>query len=341
VGIDFDKRRSKPKGEVIAVIDGDVVAFRVAAACEKRSVLVTNKASNQQQSFNNRTEFLNLLKGVLLKEDVSEYYDIVDVQTPEELPHCLNTIKQSIAGIMARVGATKKEIYISGEGNFRDALPLPKKYKGGRADTLKPVLLEAAREYLVKHQGAIPVNSREADDACAQRAFEGFKSKQKIVQITNDKDSLGCDGWVFNPDNMEEPMLVHGLGKLWIDDKGKVRGYGRKWKYTQWLYGDPVDFYSPQDICGLRYGEKSAYKDLVDLETDLECLQKVHDRYKEWYPEPVTYTCWEGKEHTKDYLEIAQMYFDCVHMLRFPDERLKITDIFDKVGVVREKIQDT
>ena len=49
---------------------------------------------------------------------------------------------------------------------------------------------------------------------------------------------------------------------------------------------------------------------MVDsLYTAKECLDKVVEQYRQWYPEPITYTAWNGKEYTKDYKGLLQLFF--------------------------------
>jgi hypothetical protein len=56
-------------------------------------------------------------------------------------------------------------------------------------------------------------------------------------------------------------------------------------------------------------------------------------QYKKWYPAPVTYNCWKGETHTKDWLEIMQMYADCVFMRRWDGDRLDVKAVLKKLGV--------
>lgn len=139
-------------------------------------------------------------------------------------------------------------------------------------------------------------------------------------------------GWLYNWTKMEKPTYISGLGELHYEGKN-VKGTGRKWFMFQSIFGDPTDGYKPSDLCDAKFGEKGAYKLLVDLKTDKECWEVVTDLYKTWYPSPVTYKAWDGVEYTKNYLDIMQMYVDCAHMQRWAGDRIVVPTVLDKLGI--------
>lgn len=321
------------KSETICVIDGDEIAFVIAAACEERTVDVRNKVSDETISFKHRTSLKNFTKGLEVPEN---FFEVTDVQTPDKIENALHSVKVTVANIKKACNADKVEVYLSGEGNFRDELPLPSKYKSNREGMIKPLLLTEIRQYLVTKYKAKTVDSAEVDDRLVQRMWDGYTSKQKIIGVTADKDAMGNMGWLYNPNKMSEPEFITGLGELWLDDKGKVRGKGRIWLYLQWVLGDLIDGYNPCEICGKSYGEKSAYKLLKDLKTDKECAQAVYDQYKVWYPGEVKYTDWRGDEVVTDVLGVMQMYLDCARMRRWEGDTVSVKDMLTKLEVVYE-----
>jgi hypothetical protein len=202
--------------------------------------------------------------------------------------------------------------------------------------------LREVKEYLIKRHGAIVANmcnpntdldnlpeysasasmeepAFETDDMVAMIAYH-----LKGVQATLDKDSFQCNGTLMYVwDKMDEPFEIpeKGVGKIWLDEKGKVRAYGLKSLCMQMLIGDPVDTINPKKLAGVKWGEKKALELLDPLTTPKECLRAVVDTYKEWYPEPVTYEHWEtGEELTKDWLQIAEEMFVLLWMRRFPKD---------------------
>ncbi len=313
----------------ICVIDGDILAFKASAANEVRSIKALHKPSQRSKIFKHRTELKELIGDKFPFED----FEITDVQECEDVSHALHTVKQMIKNICEVCGTDKFEIYLSGKDNFRDELELPQKYKGNREGLMIPLQLKEVKRYLVDVQGALIVQG-EADDKISMRQWEGLKAKQKVIGCSTDKDSMGTDGYIYNWDKMDKPTLVKGLGELYLDSKSKVRGHGSKWKYLQWLVGDQIDGLNPCYLAKIKFGEKSAYKILKDLETDRDCWQTVHDLYKSWYPKEVTYVDQCGREVTKDYLGLAQVYWDGIHMLRWEGDFVDIRGVMQKMGIV-------
>jgi hypothetical protein len=305
--------------KTILIIDGDILSFRCAAANETRSIRVTHKVTGQQTEHAHRTAFREHIRGSFEESE----FDIEDVQTCEDLSHAYHAINTCIEAWMKKCEADSYEIYISGEGNFRDELPLPSRYKGTREGNIRPVQLKECREYLVKRHGAIPVDGMEADDRLAHRAYEGFKQGTKNIVISLDKDSYGVDSWLYNWTKMDKPERIKGFGEIELDEDKKLRGKGRKWFYAQWVMGDPVDAFKPSEIAKKKFGDVACCNLLKDCNDDKSAVQAVYNQYKKWYPQPVTYTAWDGTEHTKDVVEIMDMYAACAHMKRFDN------DVFD------------
>lgn len=317
--------------EIIAVIDGDEIAYKIAAACEIRTIKATNTTNSESSVFKHRTELKKFLAGLEVPEG---HFIIEDGQTADVLANALHSVKVSIESIQTACKADKIEIYLSGKDNFRDTIPLPTKYKSNRSDNLRPLLLTDIRAYIAKKYDAKTVDGEEVDDVVCHRMWDGYKSKQKIIGTTQDKDACGSSGWLFNPEKMTEPLFIDGLGSLTLDSKGKVRGTGRKWGYLQWIVGDPTDCYNPSEIAKVRYGEKSAYKLLEPLQTDKECIQAVYDLYKSWYPGETTYTDWTGFDRTEDVFFIMQMYLDCYWMRRWEGDRPLVREMLTKLEIV-------
>lgn len=315
--------------KTILIIDGDILAFRCSAANETRSIKVTHKVTGQQTTHAHRTAFREHIRGSFEESE----FDIDDLQTCEDLSHAYHAINTCIDAWMTKCEADEYEIYISGKGNFRDSLPLPSKYKGTRSGNTKPLQLQECRDYLVKKHKAQPVDSMEADDKLAHRAYEGFKEGTRNIVISLDKDSYGVESWLYNWTKMNQPERIKGLGEIELDSEKKLRGKGRKWFYAQWAMGDPVDAFKPSEIAGKKFGDVGCYNLLKDCTTDKECVQAVYDQYCKWYPEPVTYAAWDGTEHTKNVIEIMDMYAACAHMKRFPDDIFDTKKLLDKLEI--------
>jgi hypothetical protein len=228
-------------------------------------------------------------------------------------------------------------VYLSGDTNFRDNLPLPFQYKSNRTGE-KPKLLEECRRYLLeKHLAKLSVNC-EADDDLVTRAMMAKNSKtEKIIIASIDKDQTQAFGtYLLNwTEEKPEVRLIPDFGELQLTEDKHVKFTGRLGAYFQWIYGDRVDFYCPYDLAeGAKFGEMSAYNALKNCKDDFDALKVVHDIYKGWYPEPVTYTAWDGKEYTKNHIEIMQMYADCVFMKRSPNYKYDVKRVLKFAGVI-------
>ena len=330
----------KPRdNNTIVVLDGDEIAFQIAAACEQRGIIVTNKSNEAQAPFKTRTQFKDLLSGISYPED---FFEIVDTQIAEDEKNAFATVKAKLMNYREKFNTDNIEIYLSGKGNFRDELLLPKKYKDNRKDALRPVLLQKVRDYLVNYQKAVVVNGMEADDMLSIRAHTGHKIVgNKIIAVTVDKDAMGYTGLIFNPDKMTEPKLIDGFGELYINEKDEVKGYGRVWTYFQILNGDPVDGYKPTDLVELvkgkkpRFGEKAVYKLLSACRNDKEAWQVIHDQFLSWFGnEKFSYTAWNGVEVITTYVDVIQMYFMCAKMLRWENDFPQVNDVLKKYGII-------
>lgn len=316
----------------VAVIDGDLIGFKASAACETRFVIATHKQSNRTKRFDNRTKFKDWLKSQDKWEESD--FDITDDRDVEPIANCLHTVKSMINNIQEMSGCSEVKIVVQGEGNFRDNLLLPTKYKSSRQDQIRPAHLKEVQGYLINKYKAERANGKESDDFLSMYAWEGFKTKKKIVQCTVDKDANQCQGWLLNWDKMQEPEFISGLGDIHLDNKGKLRGKGRKWLYIQATVGDPSDCYKPTELTTFRYGEKAAFNDFNDLKSDKECWQKMNDLYSKWYPEPFTYTAWNGEEVNATYIDMMQLYVDAAHMLRWEGDRVIVRDVLEKMRII-------
>lgn len=315
----------------LCIVDGDLIGFKAAAACETRFIIVTHKQSKRSKQFNNRTEFKEWLK----QNDrwSEDDFEIQDDRAVEPIANCLHTVKAMLKNIQAATGCSELKVVVQGEGNFRDNIPLPVKYKSGRQDMIRPHHLGEVKDYLLRKYKAEKANGCESDDILSMYAWEGYKRKKRYVQCTIDKDAKQCSGYLYDWDKMSEPKFIEGLGQVFLNSKNKLDGFGRKWLYYQATVGDPSDSYKPTQLCKATYGEKSFFKDFADLKTDKECWQKIHDLYLSWYPEEFMYTDWTGEGRVSNHIDMMQSYFDCAHMRRWKDDRIVVKDILDKMGV--------
>lgn len=322
------------KKETVLIIDGDVLAFRMSAAIDKRSVLVTHTPTGKQKLFDTKTEFRDRLKEKGTSEKEVEYTFEPLIESAD-VSHCLHNIKTKIEKLKEMVEPDRVEIYISGDTNFRLNLELPTKYKSNREGLYRPVYLKEAKEYLLTYKDAIKSYEIEADDLVSIRAYEEINKGNKAIISSNDKDTLQGNGVGFLDWTVEEPQI------LWIPSNGsghiehtgkKVVGYGMKFLAYQLLVGDVVDCYKPTELSTFRYGAKTAVKDLTPLQTTQEVFDFVIKSYKKFYPESFEYTAWDGRVIKSDWDHMLSLYFACSYMRRSWDDVSNYKEFFKSQG---------
>lgn len=337
--------------EVVVVIDGDVLAFKAAAAIETRFINAVHK-SGRVKRFDNRTAFYGRGKardGGWLAETnkgrktpfLLDEFTIEDDREVEDISHALHTVKSMIDNTCMKCKTSKYEIYLEEGKNFRHSLCTAYPYKGNRAGT-KPLLLKEVRSYIVSKLGGVVISGDdclETDDMCAIRATEGYKhylkhGKCNVIQSTNDKDALQVSGLLFNLDKMEEPLFIEGYGEVHLDSKGKLRGVGMSFLMAQMLMGDTIDNILPSKLAGKRFGDKGAFKVLEGTTTLKEGLVAVVNQYKEWYPKPIKYShCITGKEVVGDWLSLASEFFILLYMRKSVNDKTTLATLLDSEGV--------
>jgi hypothetical protein len=319
------------------LIDADLLIFRSCAVAETRTVEVTHIRTGETRVFKTRTEFKNLLKSKG-KKLIPGRYTFTDVQTPKPLANALHTIKTQLNKWKTKFDPDVMKVLIGGKDNFRESLPLPKKYKGNRKDMLIPIHREDAKKYLIERHQAEVIDGCETDDALIYYGYEYLRQGYDVIICTIDKDSLAYSGlrvYDFREDDNTQ-VLIPDFGHLEVIEKGKdkeVKGVGFVWYCQQMLLGDGTDHYRPFEVKGVEFGELSAYKVLKDTKTHKEALEAVIQRYKTVYPEPFTFVDWTGKEQTFNYLDFLKLYHKCVRMKETKEDDLDFVKFCQKYEV--------
>lgn len=316
----------------ILILDGDSIAYKCSAAGEERFIKVTHKPSSKSKVFKHRTAFKESMqeKG----KDITEDYLIEDCQEPEPISFVLSTINNHIARIADEVLPDEIKIFAGETNNFRVQLPLPKKYKGQRAGSIRPVHLKEAKEFLQKKYGAKAADGCEVDDLCSIAAYDALKEGDEAVMYFYEKDQYQLDGvtLLYDEDSFRF-QKVPELGDLRLEKNNTVKGLGLKFLAYQWICSDPVDNYCAYDLSKVKFGAKSAYKVLVDCNTEQEVLEKVKQQFKTFYPEPFEYEDWQGLKQQSDWLGMLRLYYKACRMMRSKDDKLQADDLFKEYGV--------
>lgn len=326
------------------LVDADWILHAASHSGEKKTIKAIEKQSGNEYDLKSRTELWGRKKsrdgGFLAELNKSrttlltwEDFDIVDVQTPEEISNVLHTVKMMVQGVAKSTGVERTKLFVGEGKSFRYDRATLLEYKGTRTHNLIPVHKDAVKEYLIKHHGAEVITDLEVDDwvVCL-----GQEKGNLVVSV--DKDSMGCPIDLFNPMHPEWGIMdCRGLGKLWWDTTGKqkkLRGIGRKWLYTQCLIGDPVDAISPTAASTLEFGEVSAFNALSECTSDLECFKVMKDVYQKMYPESVRVWDWKQENILNvDWRYVLNEVWDLVRMRRSVDDIVTAQEVFTKHGL--------
>lgn len=335
------------------LIDGDIIAFKSASACESRSIEVRHKSSGKVKVFKNREEFYGRkknIKGFLgeVNKDrkvpfTLDDFEIKDIQTAETAGTLHRLIDSMVSNLLKKLKfnefSDEYRTFVGRGKTFREDLATLLVYKN-RADAIKPLLLKDAKEYLVKKHNGEFVEVLECDDVISCLKIEGYlqwkrtgENDDMVISVTTDKDDSGVLGWTFNQDADEEPHLIEGFGSLWLTEKGDVKGKGRIWNMLQIAAGDTIDNYKPHCQSDVRWGVKSAYDALKKCKNETEGWQKVVDIYKALYPEPKTIVNFRGDTIEITWQSVLDEISQMAIMRYHPDIAISIWPILQKYKV--------
>lgn len=329
------------------VIDGDYIKYMIASAGEKRSVDVIHTPSGKKKNFDNRTSFyghwkkkeggwladVNLSRMQQGKKpfEVSEF-EFVDKQEAEPLEFVLSSVKNHINNITKHLNVKDYQVYIGKGDSWRVEASTIFKYKSSRAATVKPVHLEEVEKYLITYHGAKIIRGIECDDRCV---IDCTEDPSKIL-VGIEKDYFGCNVNYYIHGQMQEPRQISGFGKLYLNDKGEVKGHGYVWWLFQVMYGDDSDEYWANSACDTKWGEKSAYKLLADCKNEKEAWNAVITGYKKLYPEPKMFTGWRGNTFEIDWKYVLNENCVMSRMMTREDYKFNLEEELDKYGVKQQ-----
>lgn len=306
-----------------AILDLDAIKYAAAATGESRTIVVTHNASGKEMAFDNRTAFYGRNKkgGWLAERNEKrtspftlDEFSITDIQTPAPIEHALSNAKSAVASFLRLAGTTDYTGYIGVGDCFRVEKSRVLKYKGKRQDLIKPIHLDAVTDYLITRHKAIEVSDIEADDQCV---IDCYGTDNVLVGI--DKDYFGCP--ILYANTMRGDIVnCDQFGKLELNAKGDVKGYGRMFLYFQLASGDAIDNYKANSASDVRWGNKSAYDALKDCKTDAEAWLAVVAIYQRLYPEPKSIEGWRGDIIEIDWYSMLQENYDMARMLTHPTD---------------------
>lgn len=358
--------------DCVICLDLDQTCYVSAAGAEKTTIIARHKASGVEKEFKNRKEFWGLTKktaggwlkdqninreakakaaGKQFKPWTREDFEIQDVQSPEPIENCLHILKTKIDATVDHFGIKHRMGVLGGDNNFRLRLPAPQQYKSNRADTTRPVHLAATREYVQKHHNAVVVDNIEADDYLTIMSRQGYEhylktGKFNFIVATFDKDQFATPGLVFNtyraPAKKGEKstwkfpqafLITDSMGDIWMEN-GKVKGWGKKFLGYQMLYGDTSDHVRPYQFFDIDFGETRAFSLISPCQTEKEMWEVIMRTYKEWFPNGIEFTSWDGQHIKYTAGQWASVIFQMVYMKQSTTDMTTLSQRLRNVGVI-------
>lgn len=325
------------KAHRIVVVDADAIVYRIAAACEKRSVVAT--VNGKEMTFKTKTKLKEYCNKVGFDFEGLLFEDLVKVEPVE---NAYETLRKTVAKIYRELEATHVLFFLGGSYNFRTDLRLPSLYKGNRKTTRRPDHLQACREYLNEHYHTYVVNGIEADD-CVQGITEYIINRKKAYacayQLDKDFHTSMTKNRYWHIDKKEIIELSGGVGKLYKSGNN-VRGEGLHWVLFQLMLGDPSDGYSPKALYKSgykgRYGEISYLGDFASYTDARELLIAWVDKWKLLLPEDIQYEDFLGEPQNHNWLSIAELYFQCLYMRMSPVDNMTFEKLLQNYGLFVE-----
>lgn len=284
---------------MIALIDGDVIAYMSAFAAQRTIYYVDESADGE---FIERHEFTSKKEA----DDCLTYLEskYKDDQSITLLLH--NEViaapkkqaeffaDQLLKAILRETRAEDYKLFLTADdkSNFRYKVAKTKPYKGNRKDLVKPVHYSHIRNYLHIIWEAYVVFGDEADDYLGihqvqkMREFDPDSNywdqpahNNKSIICSIDKDLRMIPGWHYNIKTGEKSFVE--------------REEGMRFFWKQMLMGDPVD-----NIQGVPKIGKMKAADLIDSCKSLEaCKETVKMTYEKYY----------GLEWKEKYLEMGNL----------------------------------
>ena len=321
-----------------AIVDADFIKYAAAACGETRSILVINNETGNEYKFKTRTEFYgrgkaknggwlgeyNLAKDLNLS---AEDFTIQDVQTKLDFINCTNVVDYQIKSALAGLGTNKYKAFIGRGDSFRVERSTLLKYKGHRTSLLKPLYLTDVEEYLIDTYNAEIVTGIENDDRCVIECYK----KSNTILVGAEKDFYSCPVKYYNAVAKVGTINCDCFGKLALNDRKEVKGYGRLHLYYQVCAGDKSDNYCANAASDVKWGEMSAYNALKDCKNDKEAWLAVEKVFKLLYPEPKQFTGWRGDTLHINWEYVMNECFDMARMWRFENDYVKASDVLNKM----------
>jgi 5'-3' exonuclease len=224
-----------PTTDATILVDGDIVAYRAAAAANGNGYVVMGPGGLGEQPF----KYMKEAKAFCDKEGI-DYSCIFPTRNPEPVENAIHSVKEIMKGIYAKT-LGPVIVYTSCDGKkFRDEI-YPE-YKMNRVGMERPVHLVACKDYLIRHYPSEVSCNCEADDCISITAKKLRDRGKEYIICSIDKDLHMISGRHYNWVTGEEREICEGEALVKF--------------YRQLLMGDKTD-----NIPGIKgLGPKTAEK---------------------------------------------------------------------------------
>ena len=159
------------------LVDADILVYQVGFATQHNVYHVYFEGLYEPFIYTDKRKLNKLLDGL-------EYYMEVYIQT-EPLLSAKLTVDRIINDYCTKFETKDTELYLTGEGNFREGVATTLPYKGNRTSD-KPVHYKAIRDYLIKKHKAEVIQGQEADDELSISQYSYHKEGILSVIVTFD-----------------------------------------------------------------------------------------------------------------------------------------------------------
>ena len=174
------------------LIDGDIIVFRAAFACEKR--VYTLRWQESQTALSQTFESRKALNSFVEDRGLDDY-EIESVRNLEPLEFATHNMRTLLHAITDVTRTDVAAVFLTGSNNFRRALT--PSYKANRDPSMRPAWFAECRNWLVGNWAAQVVDGMEADDAI------GINTASDTICASIDKDLLTIPGLHYHFVNQE------------------------------------------------------------------------------------------------------------------------------------------
>lgn len=349
------------------ILDADFIAFAAASAFQTTYILAKHPAILGAIKLSNKTALWGSHAhkdgGFIAEHNALHFTDLkpsdftyTDHQEPMSVELAKRSVDLRIQALLSITEADKYSGFVGRGQVFRVELSTLLRYKGTRVDKPRPIHLTALKQHLVDKHNCTWVEKIESDDAVSiaglaayQRWKDSGKDCDKGIMVFEDKDLTQVEGWQYHVGQTEAPELRVGLGKIWRDDKGKVKGWGRLHLYWQLMRTEKSDNFSASCFSDVKFGDVSAYNLLSECKSDKQALTALLAGFNLLYPEPKKVVGWRGRDaegnllgNSKDHeIEIDAIYvmnecFNLAKMLRtYGESPTDVRQLLNKLGITQ------